>query len=186
MRPLRVIAGQAKGRRIVSQKNLGARPTTRRVRSSLFSVLQAEGFQDKQVLDLYAGTGTLGIEALSRGVVFADFVDSNPKRCSLIRRSLYELGFSPNAKVHCMKVETAIDRLGGLYDLVLMDPPYTLGPLHHIMEKVGKLAKDGALIATGHSKHHPLEDNYNALQLIRAQRYGDTICSIYRKEYLGN
>ena len=183
---MRVIAGQAKGRRIVSQKNLGARPTTQRVRSSLFSVLQAEGFQGKQVLDLYAGTGTLGIEALSRGVLSADFVDSNPKRCSLIRRSLSNLGFSTNSRVHCMRVESAIDRLGGLYDLVLMDPPYTLGPLHHIMEKVGILAKDGALIATGHSKHHPLENSYNTLQLIRVQRYGDTVCSIYRKEDLGN
>jgi len=178
---LRVIAGEAKGRRIVSQKRLGARPTTQRVRSSLFAILEATGLEGKNVVDLYAGIGTLGIEALSRGALWADFIEGSPKRCALLRQSLTEMGFSSRSKVHCMKVERAITSLGKSYDLVLMDPPYTLGPIHHIMEKVGALAKDGALVATGHSKHHQLEPSYAGLELIRERRYGDTVCSIYRE-----
>jgi 16S rRNA (guanine966-N2)-methyltransferase len=178
---LRVIAGEAKGQRIISQKRLGARPTTQRVRSSLFTILESSGIEGKHVIDLYAGIGTLGIEALSRGAIWADFVDGSHKRCALLRRSLTALGFSERSKVHCMKVERAIMSLGKAYDIVLMDPPYTIGPVHHIMEKVGALAKKGALVATGHSKHHKLEPKYDGLELIRERKYGDTVCSIYRE-----
>ena len=178
---MRVIAGEAKGRRIVSHKRLGARPTTQRVRSSLFSILESEGFVGMRVVDLYAGTGTLGIEALSRGAVWADFVENNPKRCALLRQSLASMGFSNKAKVHCMKVERALTSLGKCYDLILMDPPYTIKPVHHVLEKLGAVAKDGALVAAGHSKHHPLQDSYGKLKLIRKRKYGDTVCSIYRE-----
>lgn len=178
---MRVVAGEAKGRRIGSLKNLGARPTTERVRSALFSILESTGIEGKRVVDLYAGTGTLGIEALSRGALWADFVEASPKRCALMRQNLSALGFSARSKVHCMKVERALLSLGKSYDLVLMDPPYTLGPVHHIMEKVGTLAKEGALVAAGHSRHHSLEPRYDGLELIRERQYGDTVCSIYRE-----
>ena len=177
---MRVIAGEAKGRRIASQKRLGARPTTQRVRSSLFSILESNGLEGKRVVDLYAGTGTLGIEALSRGARWADFVEDSPKRCSLLRRSLADLHFTERSRVFCMKVERALKSLDGAYDLVLMDPPYTLGPVHHIMEKVGCLAREGGLVAAGHSKHHALEATYGGLGLVRERRYGDTVCSIYQ------
>ena len=178
---MRVIAGEAKGRRIVSRKRLGARPTTQRVRASLFSILESEGLDGVCVVDLYAGTGTLGIEALSRGAVWADFVENNPKRCALLRQSLASMGFSNKSKVHCMKVERALMSLGKYYDLILMDPPYTIKPVHHVLEKLGAVAKDGALVAAGHSKHHPLQNSYGKLKLIREQKYGDTVCSIYRE-----
>ncbi|MDA0988845.1 MAG: 16S rRNA (guanine(966)-N(2))-methyltransferase RsmD [Chloroflexi bacterium] len=178
---MRVIAGEAKGQRIVSQKRLGARPTTQRVRSSLFAILESAGLEGKHVVDLYAGTGTLGIEALSRGAIWADFVEDSPKRCALLRRSLDSLGFSTRAKVHCMKVEQALTSLGKSYDFVLMDPPYTLGPVHHILEQVGGLTKEGGLVAAGHSKHHPLEPRYGELELIKERRYGETVCSIYQE-----
>ena len=178
---MRVIAGESKGQRIGSLKRLGARPTTQRVRSSLFAILETAGLEGKRVVDLYAGTGTLGIEALSRGAIWADFVEASPKRCALLRKSLTTLGYSARSKVHCMKVERALKSLGNSYDLVLMDPPYTLGPVHHIMEKVGALAKEGALIAAGHSKHHPLQPRYDGMELIRERQYGDTVCSIYRE-----
>jgi 16S rRNA (guanine966-N2)-methyltransferase len=178
---MRVVAGESKGQRIGSLKRLGARPTTQRVRASLFAILEADGLEGKRIVDLYAGTGTLGIEALSRGAIWADFVEASPKRCALLRKNLTALGYSARSKVHCMKVERALKSLGNSYDLVLMDPPYTLGPVHHIMDKVGALAKEGALIAAGHSKHHPLQPRYDGLELVRERQYGDTVCSIYRE-----
>jgi 16S rRNA G966 N2-methylase RsmD len=79
-----------------------------------------------------------------------------------------------------MKVERAIKSLDGAYDIVLMDPPYTLGPVHHVMEKVGSLAREGGIVAAGHSKHHALEAEYGGLGLVRERRHGDTVCSIYQ------
>ena len=179
--PLRVVAGVAKGKRIGTLKKLGARPTTERVRSGLFAILSTYGLEGKSVIDLYAGTGTLGIEALSRGAGWADFVESSPKRCLLLRQTLVSLGFSSMSKVHCMKVERAVKSLGKHYDLVLMDPPYTLGPVNPVLNSIGHLAKEGALVTIGHSQRDRLEDSYEDLKLIRERRYGDTICSIYVK-----
>lgn len=179
---MRVIAGEVKGQRIISQKKLGARPTTGRVRSSLFAILESNGIYGKQVVDLYAGIGTLGIEALSRGAEWVDFVESNPRRCVLLRRSLASLGFQHKSKVHCMKVEKAVQSSIGEYDIILMDPPYTIGPVHRIMDEIVNLAKPGALVASGHSKRHKLESKYNGLTLIKEKRQGDTVCSIYREE----
>ena len=176
-----VVAGEARGRRIGSLKNLGARPTTERVRSALFSILDSSGLEMERVVDLYAGTGSLGIEALSRGALWADFVEASPRRCALLHRTLDSLGFSSKTTVHCMKVERAIDSLGRSYDLVLMDPPYTLGPLHDILDRVAALVREGGLVAAGHSRHHPLEPRYNGLELVTERRYGDTVCSIYRE-----
>jgi len=180
-RPMRVIAGESKGQRIGSLKKLGARPTTQRVRSSLFAILESDGIEGKCVVDLYAGTGTLGIEALSRGAIWADFVEASPKRSALLRKNLTSLGYCSRSKVHCMKVERALKSLGRHYDLVLMDPPYTLGPVHQVLENVVALVKQGALVVAGHSKHHPLATQYQGLELIRERHYGDTVCSIYRE-----
>ena len=179
--PLRVVAGIAKGKRIGTLKKLGARPTTQRVRSGLFAILSTYGLEGKSVIDLYAGTGTLGIEALSRGAAWADFVEASPKRSLLLRQTLVSLGFSSVSKVHCMKVERAVKSLGKHYDLVLMDPPYTLGPVNPVLNSISHLAKEGALVAIGHSQRDSLENSYENLELIRERRYGDTICSIYVK-----
>ena len=179
--PLRVVAGIAKGKRIGTLKKLGARPTTQRVRSGLFAILSTYGLEGKSVIDLYAGTGTLGIEALSRGATWADFVESSPKRSMLLRQTLASLGFSAISKVHCMKVERAVKSLGKNYDLILMDPPYTLGPVNTILNNIGHLAKEGALVAIGHSQRDSLEHSYEDIKLVRERRYGDTTCSIYMK-----
>ena len=178
---MRVVAGEAKGRRIGSLKRLGARPTTQRVRTALFSILESFGMEGKRVVDLYAGTGTLGIEALSRGAGHADFVEVNSRRCALLRDNLNSLGYSDRASVHCMKVEKAVKTLGKSYDFVLMDPPYTIGPVHDVLDEVGALAREGAVVVAGHSSRHTLEPKYNRLELMQERRYGDTVCSIYRE-----
>ena len=141
-----VVGCEANGRRIKSFRNLGARPTTERVRAGLFSILDSYGLQDRQALDLYSGTGSLGIEAISRGAKFVDFVESDSKRCALIRNTLDDLGFSDRGKVYCMKAENAVNKFGRNYDLILMDPPYTLGPVNDILVKIGDIMLDNAEI----------------------------------------
>ena len=137
--------------------------------------------EGKRVVDLYAGTGTLGIEALSRGACSADFVEVSSRRCSLLRDSLNSLGYSDVSSVHCMKVEKAVKTLGKSYDFVLLDPPYTLGPVHDVLNEVSALAREGGLVVAGHSSRHSLEPRYGSLELLRERRYGDTVCSIYRE-----
>ena len=99
--------------------------------------------EGKRVVDLYAGTGTLGIEALSRGAGHADFVEVNSRRCALLRDNLNSLGYSDRASVHCMKVEKAVKTLGKSYDFVFMDPPYTIGPVHDVLDEVGGSGQRG-------------------------------------------
>ena len=91
----------------------------------MFSILESDGLEGKRVVDLYAGTGTLGIEALSRGAIWADFVEGSPKRCALLRRSLATLDFTDRSRVHCMKVERALTSLDGKsYDIVFRSTVY--------------------------------------------------------------
>ena len=179
LKEMRIIGGKYRGYRLAPVSK-GIRPSSDRLRETLFNVL-GQSVVESTWLEAFAGSGAIGIEALSRGAVWADFVENNPKRCALLRQSLASMGFSNRSKVHCMKVERALTSLGKYYDLILMDPPYTIKPVHHVLEKLGDVAKDGALVAAGHSKHHPLQNSYGKLKLIREWKYGDTVCSIYRE-----
>lgn len=123
----RIIAGEYGGRRIQTPAGDGTRPTTDRVREAMFSSLQSElgGFDGLRVLDLFAGSGALGLEALSRGAETADFVESDARVAGLIKRNLADLGCSG------VVLRTTVERFVRVppsvrYDLVFLDPPYAL------------------------------------------------------------
>ena len=101
---MRIIAGQAKGRRLKSPPGLSTRPTTDMVRGAIFSILTSLAQGWGNVLDLYAGTGALGIEALSQGAEHADFVEQNSRCCAIIRENLQIAELSGNARVYCSTV----------------------------------------------------------------------------------
>jgi len=124
---MRVIAGEAKGLRLKRPAARHLRPTSDLVRGAIFDILASLGADCTRVLDLYAGSGALGIEALSRGAHWCDFVEQDRAACAIIRENLALAGFQERTRVHCMSVEKALDRLDGPYDLVLMDPPYEEG-----------------------------------------------------------
>ena len=126
---MRVIAGQAKGRQLKGPPSKrraahadGIRPSSDLVRGALFSALDAAGADYTRVLDLYAGTGALGIEALSRGAGSCDFVEKDRQMADVIRENLRLTGFDGQAKVYPIAVERAIEGLEGAYTLVLADP----------------------------------------------------------------
>src|SRR3990172_784908 len=121
---MRVIAGEAKGRPLKVPKTGTVRPTTERVREALFSILEAMGIEWGRVLDLFAGSGALGIEALSRGGEWADFVEENRRCCATIQENLENTGLAKRAHVYNLKVRHAINLLSPAYDLVLLDPPF--------------------------------------------------------------
>ncbi len=125
----RIVAGRWGGRRLATPKGDGTRPTSDRVREAMFSSLESElgGLYGRRVLDLFAGSGALGLEALSRGAVSADFVESDRRAATVIEANARTLS-ADGARIHCMAAERYVAALPPEpYDLVLFDPPYALG-----------------------------------------------------------
>ena len=135
-----------------------------------------------RVLDLYAGTGALGLEALSRGVAWVDFVEHRRALCNLIRSSLASIGSAEKAQVYCTKVERIVDNLPGDYDLVFMDPPYKSQVIEPLMLRLNRegLLKEGGTIVVEHSHLITLQGAYGRVRQTNRRRYGDTCLSIFQ------
>ena len=125
---MRVIAGTARSRRLEALPGLDTRPTTDRVKESIFNVIQFD-IEGRRVLDLFAGTGQLGVEALSRGAAFCDFVDSAPAALEVARKNVKACGFEGRAACHGRDFSAFLSRAGEKYGLVFLDPPYASGSL---------------------------------------------------------
>jgi 16S rRNA (guanine966-N2)-methyltransferase len=181
--PMRVITGKAKGHRLKAPKGLGTRPMLDRVKVSLFSVLEGFGPIRGRVLDLYAGTGSLGIECLSRGASSADFVEQRAHVCTIIADNLRHTRLDPIGKVYCMPVERFIQghRGVGHYDIIVMDPPYADPAIEATIEAVARLGlgHEGSLLIVGHSPRVPLANQYPEAQRMRFRRIGDSCFSIF-------
>jgi 16S rRNA (guanine966-N2)-methyltransferase len=174
---MRIIAGRFGGRRLAAPPGRGTRPTADRVREALFSILGP--LDGATALDLYAGSGALGIEALSRGAASAVFVERDPKALNVLRTNLEALGV--DADVRRGDVLAALRdarRRGETYSLVLCDPPYRQaaelgGPLSEALRPV---LAPGARVVTESDRRHPLHLD---LSLTDERRYGDTLICIH-------
>jgi 16S rRNA (guanine(966)-N(2))-methyltransferase RsmD len=184
---MRIIAGEYKGRRIEVPAGLRTRPTTDRVREALFSILGAHVVQ-AVALDLFAGSGALGIEALSRGARSCTFVESDAKVASTLGRNVEGLGAQGRATVLRMPVERALARLGGQgarFDLVLLDPPYAEAlwePALRSLARCGILAA-GSIVVAEHPTRSPLPQGIDGpvgLALTEDRTYGEVALALYR------
>lgn len=181
---MRVIGGKVKGMRLRGAVSSGTRATTERARAAIFNILPGELYQEGKVLDLFAGSGSLGIEALSRGAEWVDFVEWDRRQCQVIRTNLQTTGFSAFSEVHCAEVGRQLGRLTGKYQLVLMDPPYAMDELGPVMEKLGEehgLIVEGGILVVGHSRFLELHDEYGALRRFSHRRYGDNVVEFFEK-----
>jgi 16S rRNA (guanine966-N2)-methyltransferase len=172
---VRVVAGEFGGRRLRAPRGRATRPTADRVREALFAILG--DVAGARVLDLFAGSGALGIEALSRGAASAVFVERDPAAVAAIRHNLDAIGV-PDATVRRQEVLAFLRAAEGSFDLVFVDPPYDsaprlAGPLSTALPAV--LAEE-ALIVTESDKRMPLE---LSLPLVRERAYGDTRIAIH-------
>jgi 16S rRNA (guanine966-N2)-methyltransferase len=180
---MRVITGTAKGHRLKAPKGLGTRPMLDRVKEALFSVLEGYGPIRGRVLDLYAGTGALGIECLSRGASWADFVEHKAHVCQIIRENLEHTRLADRARVFQMPVERFLRRQGPheKYDIIIMDPPYADPAIEATICAVhdADLLKDTGLLVVGHSPRVELDDRYQRFHRRKFRRLGDSCFSIY-------
>jgi 16S rRNA (guanine966-N2)-methyltransferase len=180
---MRIIAGEGKGRRLRSPKT-SIRPTTALVRGAIFSILYPMLDQEWQALDLYAGTGALGIEALSRGATWVDFVEHNRKCCDAITRNLDATGFSAQSRVYCISVDRALTMLDRVYDVVLMDPPYDDRSISNTLDSLfgSRLVSPKSTVVVQCSTRQRLPADFHKFHMIKDRHYGDTSISFYRQE----
>ena len=162
------------------------RPTTSKVRSAMFSMLGPAGSHGLQVLDIYAGTGALGIEALQRGAEKASFVEQNLKRCNEIKQYLERHNLASKGTIHRCKALQSVGRLEGEFELIFADPPYELNEFEPLFTRVNDagLIAPSAIAFLEHSKKTKLPNILPGLTLSTHRLYGDSAVSVYRSNKL--
>ena len=173
---MRVVAGELRGRRLVAPSGSATRPTSDRVREAVFSILGP--IDGERVLDLYAGSGALGIEALSRGAAAATFVDADVRAVAAITRNLDALGIASRATVERRDSLAFVRAPPARYDLVFVDPPYSCAPrlAAPLSRALPALLSTEGLIVTESDKRHPIELE---LPLVTERAYGDTRIALH-------
>ncbi|MBC8080315.1 MAG: 16S rRNA (guanine(966)-N(2))-methyltransferase RsmD [Gorillibacterium sp.] len=183
---MRVISGEARGRPLKAVPGKGTRPTTDKVKEAIFSII-GPYFAGGWVLDLFAGTGGLGIEALSRGMDNAIFIDADKGSVEIVRQNLQVTGFTDKAEVYRNDAERALKALSKRdirFELVFLDPPYkmkTAGELMLAMDAFG-LLMPGATLIIEHETDHHYEEQYGPFRETKHAVYGETTVTIYRYE----
>jgi 16S rRNA (guanine(966)-N(2))-methyltransferase RsmD len=181
---MRVIAGKVKGHRLKAPKRTATRPATDLVRGAIFSILETTTSNWARVLDLFSGSGALGIEALSRGAGWVDFVEWEPRCCSIIKENLEKTKLTTQAHIYCCSVAKALSFLDQEYGIILMDPPYSDSSIGSTIEQLAtsKLVGTETIVVVTHSPHLTLDSSYATLRALKERRHGDSCITVYKKE----
>jgi len=186
---MRVIAGKFRSRPLHSLPGMDIRPTSDRLRETLFNVLSAgnpAALEGTVWLDLFAGTGAVGIEALSRGAAEVSFVESSPKTCDLIEKNLASLGMKAGFQVLRSDVAVALKRMESTLlsrDLIFLDPPYRMHDAYvrtlNMLGEPGRL-KPSVIVITEHDRKYDPGEEFGSLRRYRKLEQGDAALSFYR------
>ncbi|GFN31940.1 16S rRNA (guanine(966)-N(2))-methyltransferase RsmD [Paenibacillus xylaniclasticus] len=180
---MRVIAGSAKGRPLKAVPGMNTRPTTDKVKEAIFSMI-GPFFDGGLVLDLFAGTGGLGIEALSRGADRAIFVDKEKQSVDVVRHNTTAAGVGDRSEIYRNDAQRAIKALakrGQAFRLVFLDPPYRMTNMDEMLEEIATagLLEDGASIVVEHDAAHVYPEQFGGFKQRKSVKYGDTAVTIY-------
>ena len=183
---VRIIAGSARGRKLETLDGMETRPTLDRVKEALFGSLQFK-IPFAEVLDLFAGSGNLGLEAASRGAKRVVFNDKNPACVSIVKRNVEALGFSKIASVWNLDYAAAIDRLsneGAAFDLVFLDPPYREGLSEDAVRRLfeSRLIKRGGLVILEHAANIPPQEMAGVYRILKTKRFGKCAYSLIEED----
>jgi 16S rRNA (guanine966-N2)-methyltransferase len=181
---MRVIAGSHKGRRLLSPAANDIRPTSGRVKEALFSIL-GDRISGASMLDLFAGTGAIGIEALSRGAARAIFVEAHPASLKLLKTNLDQCGLFGNTEVYPGELRTFLQhaaRTGLTFDIIFADPPYCDDSASTLLPLLGQSAMilPHTVVILEHPTKHQIPPQVGPLNRVRQYRYGDTSLSLFR------
>ncbi|MFZ2198931.1 MAG: 16S rRNA (guanine(966)-N(2))-methyltransferase RsmD [Thermodesulfovibrionales bacterium] len=190
---VRISSGRLKGRKVATSKKIFAttdkdelRPTSSKVRESIFNIFQTE-IDHSLFLDLYAGTGAVGLEALSRGAGKVFFVENNQVRAKAVMDYIHKLGLDDRASVYQEEAEAFLKRAvrtGLKFDIIFADPPYMSGEIDKVLPNIGEynILKEDGCILVEHSSKTALSENIQNIKLVKNYKYGDTMLTLYRKE----
>jgi 16S rRNA (guanine966-N2)-methyltransferase len=182
---VRVISGSARGIKLVALEGMNTRPTTDRVKENLFNIIAPYIEEDSKILDLFAGSGALGIEALSRGAKSAVFCDSNDKSIDIIKNNIQKARFIDKTEVFLGEAQLILKKLshtGKKFDIIFLDPPYSKGIIPEILtqlEEVGVL-EDKVIIVAETDVKDLLPEETETLTVSRKQIYGSTKLTFYK------
>jgi len=179
---MRVITGTAKGRHLKELPGMDTRPTTDRVKEGLFNVIQFD-IEGRRILDLFAGTGQLGIECLSRGAAFCDFVDSAPAAMKIVKENVTACRLADKAAFHQKDFSAFLNGVHGKYDLIFLDPPYASGNLERALEKITAIdiVSGNGIIVCESPVDHVLPELPGCYVKTGEYRYGKIKATLYRR-----
>ena len=177
---MRIIAGAFRGRRLRGPEGEGVRPTSDRLRETLFNILMPR-IAGARVLDGFAGTGALGLEALSRGAAHATFVESDPAALRVLRQNAAVCGVESTCTIVPDDMRAFAARGPHQFDLVLLDPPYAFADLEQVLDAAERLLTDEGLLVLEHSRRRKLPPALARLDLRRTVRAGDSALTFYRR-----
>lgn len=179
---MRVISGKYKGHKLVSFHADHIRPTTDRVKESLFNKWSTY-LEGATVLDLFCGTGSLGIEALSRGAEFVEFVDSHEKSLKILRENVKKIGLKEGFHITKQDALRFLETSDLQFGLILVDPPFTKSMAHDVLVTLAqsKVLVEGGLVAIESGTKERIEDDYSSLRLYDRKEFGDKTLSLYER-----
>ncbi len=174
---MRVISGSARGTKLLSPANEDIRPTSDKVKEAVFGALQFQ-LVDKQVLDLFAGSGALGIEALSRGAKGCTFIDKSRSSIRLIEQNVGKANVAQKSEIRCADALQFMNQTQSVFDIIFIDPPYHAGIYNETLNKLNEkqiLSKEGMIVC---ESSEPL--NYEPFEAYKIKKYGNTIVAFLR------
>lgn len=182
---MRIIAGDFKGRRLETPDNYDIRPTSEMVKEALFSILVNDIYGAK-FLDLFSGTGAVGIEACSRGAERVYLVDKSRDSISIIKRNVNKTGCQDRVTILSSDYKIALDRIKDPIDIVFADPPYDEGYNLEILESLSEndILSENGIVIIEHSKRADLPDEHGIFEKYKYKKYGKKCLSFYRKKDL--
>ena len=177
---MRVITGSARGKRLRSLEGNDVRPTTDKVKEGIFSAIQFD-IEGRRFLDMFAGSGQMGIEALSRGALSAVFVDSSPAAIKVCTENVLSAGFEAEAKILKRDSIGYVTTTNEVFDIAFLDPPYEAGILPRALMEVSKKMSDYGIIICEHPTDISLPEETEGFTVQKVYRYGKINVTVYRK-----
>ncbi|MBR5202332.1 MAG: 16S rRNA (guanine(966)-N(2))-methyltransferase RsmD [Clostridia bacterium] len=177
---MRVITGEARGRKLVTLEGEDVRPTTDRVKEGMFNIIQFD-VEGANVLDLFAGSGQLGIEALSRGAKHCTFIDSANRSIEVVKQNLKSVGFEKRASVFCGDSKMYIGLSKDKFDIAIIDPPYNKNIIEAVLPSVAEKMTDYGVIICESALEEVLPQSAGEFSIHREYKYGKIKLTVYRK-----